>query len=192
MLFNSSQPLAPVDNGQYTFYTDGSLGVGYKFNKDTSILLHPMLMVQLHIGLSSTRAEAAAVYAALMVTPPNSKVIIYTDSQAAIDCLNLCSLHTFSNSRHYYKYQNYELWSAVEAAIFANSIIITSCKVKAYSGNYWNDFADSLASTAHTSDTAILLSSIEKASAHNFRDSASLRRSTPDDRLGFDMANFGL
>ncbi|GBB90679.1 hypothetical protein RclHR1_17710001 [Rhizophagus clarus] len=55
-------------------------------------------------------AEIAAIYAALSVTPADSVISIYTDSQATID-----SLRSF----------------------------------KGHDGNYWNEFADSLANSAH-------------------------------------------
>ncbi|GBC04909.1 hypothetical protein RclHR1_05930019 [Rhizophagus clarus] len=73
---------------------------------------------------SSTRAEAAAIYAALRVSPDDSTITIYTDSQAAID---------------------------------------------GHDGNYWNEFADSLATSAHHSDMAPLLPVATYTSSHNVR-----------------------
>ncbi|CAB4436104.1 unnamed protein product [Rhizophagus irregularis] len=57
---------------------------------------------------SSSRAEAAAIYAALSASPANSVVKIYTDSQTAIDDLKRCSSLAYSNSRLYYKTTNFE------------------------------------------------------------------------------------
>ncbi|EXX79094.1 hypothetical protein RirG_008910 [Rhizophagus irregularis DAOM 197198w] len=57
----------------------------------------------IHNWPSSTRAETAAIHAALTVTPPSSTVTIYTDSQSAIDGLRLCASSSYSNSRLYYK-----------------------------------------------------------------------------------------
>ncbi|GBB94891.1 hypothetical protein RclHR1_24340003 [Rhizophagus clarus] len=84
---------------------------------------------------SFTRAEAAVIYAALSVSSDNSTISIYTDSQAAIDGLNLCASSSYTNSRH--------------------------------DGNYWNEFADSLANSAHYSDMASLLPVATYTSSHN-------------------------
>ncbi|GET57940.1 RNA-directed DNA polymerase from mobile element jockey-like [Rhizophagus irregularis DAOM 181602=DAOM 197198] len=91
---------------------------------------------------SSSRAEAAAIYAVLTVSSHDSEVTIYTDSQSAIDGLRSCSSYVYSNS-------------------------LLPVKVKAHSGNYLNDFADSLANTAHTALSSILISGMDLASAHD-------------------------
>ncbi|GBB87291.1 hypothetical protein RclHR1_13730001, partial [Rhizophagus clarus] len=91
---------------------------------------------------SSTRAEAAAIYAALSVSPDDSTITIYTDSQAAIDGLNLCASSSYTNS-------------------------LFSVKIKGHDSNYWNEFADSLANSAHHSDTAPLLPVVTYTSSHN-------------------------
>ncbi|GBB97703.1 hypothetical protein RclHR1_30420004 [Rhizophagus clarus] len=88
---------------------------------------------------SSTRAEAAAIYAALSVTPADSTVTIYTDSQAAIDGLRLCASSSYTNS------------------------------LKGHDGNYWNEFADSLANSAHHSNMASFLPEDAYTSSHPVR-----------------------
>ncbi|GBC33018.2 RNA-directed DNA polymerase from mobile element jockey-like [Rhizophagus irregularis DAOM 181602=DAOM 197198] len=50
---------------------------------------------------------------------------------------------------------------------FLNSIA-TYKRVKAHSNFYWNDFADSLANTAHTSDDAVLISRLDLAAVHDY------------------------
>ncbi|GET57910.1 ribonuclease H-like domain-containing protein [Rhizophagus irregularis DAOM 181602=DAOM 197198] len=90
---------------------------------------------------SSSRAEAAAIYAVLTISPRDSEVTIYTDSQTAIDGLRSCSSY---------------------------NLTVLPVKVKAHSGNYLNDFADSLANTAHTASSSILISGMDLASAHDF------------------------
>ncbi|PKY33287.1 hypothetical protein RhiirB3_394680 [Rhizophagus irregularis] len=47
-------------------------------------------------------------------------------------------------------------------------LTVLPIKVKAHSGNYLNDFADSLANTAHTASSSILISGMDLASAHDF------------------------
>src|SRR3989337_2990874 len=77
---------------------------------------------------------------------------IYTDSQTAIDGLKHCSLSTYSYSRLYYKTTNFELWAIIQKLILDKHLSVLPFKVKAHSNLYWNDFADSLANTAHTAD----------------------------------------
>ncbi|GBB87397.1 hypothetical protein RclHR1_13860009 [Rhizophagus clarus] len=118
---------------------------------------------------SSTRAEAAAIYAALSVTPADSTVTIYTDSQAAIDGLRLCASSSYSNSRLFYKTTNFELWASIERLVHSKSLAVFPVKVKGHDGNYWNEFADSLANSAHHSDTAPLLPVDAYTSSHPVR-----------------------
>ncbi|GET51092.1 ribonuclease H-like domain-containing protein [Rhizophagus irregularis DAOM 181602=DAOM 197198] len=117
---------------------------------------------------SSSRAEAAAIYAVLTISPRDSEVTIYTDSQTAIDGLRSCSSYVYSNSRLYYKTTNFELWAIIERTILTKNLTVLPVKVKAHSGNYLNDFADSLANTAHTASSSILISGMDLASAHDF------------------------
>ncbi|GBB96489.1 hypothetical protein RclHR1_27680001 [Rhizophagus clarus] len=118
---------------------------------------------------SSTRAETAAIYAALSVTPEDSVVSLYTDSQAAIDGLCSCASSTYTNSRFYYKTVNFELWASIECCIRKKRLSVLPVKVKGHDGNYWNDFADSLANSAHQSDDAFLLPEALISSSHNVR-----------------------
>ncbi|GET04412.1 ribonuclease H-like domain-containing protein [Rhizophagus clarus] len=118
---------------------------------------------------SSTRVETAAIYAALSVTPKDSVVSLYTDSQAAIDGLHSCSSSTYTNSRFYYKTTNFELWASIECCIREKRLSVLPVKVKGHDGNYWNDFADSLANSAHQSDDAFPLPEAIITSSHNVR-----------------------
>ncbi|GBB87079.1 hypothetical protein RclHR1_13540006 [Rhizophagus clarus] len=118
---------------------------------------------------SSTRAEAAAIYAALSVSPNDSTITIYTDSQAAINGLSLCASSSYSNSRLYYKTTNFELWASIESSIRSKRLTVFPVKVKGHDGNYWNEFADSLANSAHHSDMAPLLPAAVYTSSHNVR-----------------------
>ncbi|GBB97861.1 hypothetical protein RclHR1_30910002 [Rhizophagus clarus] len=116
---------------------------------------------------SSTRAETTAIFAALCVTPEDSVVSLYTDSQSAIDGLHSCASSTYTNSRFYYKTTNFELWASIECCIREKRLSVLPVKVKGYDGNYWNDFADSLANSAHQSDDAFPLPETIITSSHN-------------------------
>ncbi|GBB91033.1 hypothetical protein RclHR1_18120004 [Rhizophagus clarus] len=162
---------APLPSGShYRYYTDGSL-----INLGTPEVSMGWSWVQLipdagylnsvaayaHSTIqnwpSSTRAEAAAIYAALCITPADSTVTIYTDSQAAIDGLRLCASSSYTNSRLFYKTTNFELWASIERLVHNKNLAVSPVKVKGHDGNYWNEFADSLANSAHHSDMAPLL-----------------------------------
>ncbi|GBB85657.1 hypothetical protein RclHR1_12140006 [Rhizophagus clarus] len=118
---------------------------------------------------SSTRAEAAAIYTALRVSPDDSTITIYTDSQASIDGLNLCVSSTYTNSRLYYKTTNFELWASIESSIRSKRLTVLPVKVKGHDGNYWNEFPDSLVNSAHHSDMTPLLPAAEYTSSHDVR-----------------------
>ncbi|GET56229.1 RNA-directed DNA polymerase from mobile element jockey-like [Rhizophagus irregularis DAOM 181602=DAOM 197198] len=149
----AASPLATPPDNHYCFYTDGSLinlgtpdvSMGWSWVQVLdgagffqSIAAHAHGII--HNWPSSTRAEIAAIHAALTVTPPFSTVTIHTDSQSAIDGLRLCATFSYSNT----------------------------VKVKGHSGNFYNDYADSLANSALTSSSAILLSDLDQVSPHDF------------------------
>ncbi|GET55689.1 RNA-directed DNA polymerase from mobile element jockey-like [Rhizophagus irregularis DAOM 181602=DAOM 197198] len=173
----AASPLATPPDNHYCFYTDGSLinlgtpdvSMGWSwvqvldgagFFQSIAAYAHGII----HNWPSSTRAETAAIHAALTVTPPSSTVTIYTDSQSAIDGLRLCDSSSYSNSRLYYKTTNFELWAIIEHLISSKSLSVMAVKVKGHSGNFYNDYADSLANSAHTSSSAILLSDLDQIS----------------------------
>ncbi|CAB4421324.1 unnamed protein product [Rhizophagus irregularis] len=122
----------------------------------------------IHDWPSSSRAEAAAIYAALSASPANSVIKIYTNSQTAINDLKRCSSFTYTNSRLYYKTTNFELWAIIQQLIIDKNLSVSPFKVKAHSNFYWNDFADSLANTAHTADDSVLISRLDLAAVHDF------------------------
>ncbi|GET55944.1 ribonuclease H-like domain-containing protein [Rhizophagus irregularis DAOM 181602=DAOM 197198] len=177
----SSSVVLSLDS-QYTFYTDGSLinletydvsmGWGWvQIVKDSGFLNSIATYNKRGIICdwpSSSRAEAAAIYAALSASPANSVVHIYTDSQSSIEGLKHCFLSDYSDSHLYYKTTNFELWAIIQQLIVDKQLSVLPFKVKAHSNFYWNDFADSLANTAHTSDNAILISRLDLATVHDY------------------------
>ncbi|PKK58912.1 hypothetical protein RhiirC2_795586 [Rhizophagus irregularis] len=109
-----SSPIVTTPDSSYIFYTDGSL---------INLGAHDVSMGW--SWPSSSRTEAAAIYAALTVSPSNSVVSIYTDSQTFIHGLKQCSLSTYSNSRLYYKTNNFELWAIIQQLIIDKSSRLT-------------------------------------------------------------------
>ncbi|GBC51595.2 ribonuclease H-like domain-containing protein [Rhizophagus irregularis DAOM 181602=DAOM 197198] len=177
----ANSPLVVSLDSRYIFFTDGSLinlgtpdvSMGWSWMQIVPDAGFPNSIATYAHGLirdnlSSSRAEAAAIYAVLTISPRDSEVTIYTDSQTAIDGLRSCSSSVYSNSRLYFKTTNFELWAIIERTILSKNLTVLPVKVKAHSGNYLNDFADSLANIAHTASSSILISGIKLASAHNF------------------------
>ncbi|PKK57646.1 hypothetical protein RhiirC2_797669 [Rhizophagus irregularis] len=94
---------------------------------------------------SSTKAETMAILTALLVCPPRCKVVINTDSQAAIDAFHKSkNLHSIS-PRRFNKINNNILWSTIHHVINKLTLKVTFIKVKAHSGDHYNDIADALA-----------------------------------------------
>ncbi|GBC10533.1 hypothetical protein RclHR1_00970034 [Rhizophagus clarus] len=108
-IFPSPVPLP--SGSHYRYYTDGSL---------------------VNLGTPEvSMAEAATIYTALRVSPDNSTITIYTDSQAAIDGLSLYASSSYTNSRLFYKTTNFELWASIELSIYTKRLTVFSVKVKA-------------------------------------------------------------
>ncbi|PKY62963.1 hypothetical protein RhiirA4_490507, partial [Rhizophagus irregularis] len=131
----ASSPVVITKDSCYTFYTDGSLvnlgtdkvsmGWGWVQIVQDSGFLNSIAVYKhgvIHNWPSSSRAEAAAIYAALSASPANSVIKIYTDSQTAIDDLKRCSSFTYTNSRLYYKTTNFELWAIIQQLIIDKNL----------------------------------------------------------------------
>ncbi|GBB83920.1 hypothetical protein RclHR1_10590002 [Rhizophagus clarus] len=173
-------PIILSPGSHYHFYTDGSLinlglpdiSIGWSWVQiihDAGYLNSVATYAHgtIRHWPSSTRAEVAAIFAALSVSPVDSTISIYTDLQAAVDGLRLCASSSYTNSRLYYKTTNFELWASIECSIRAKRLTVFPVKVKGHAGNYWNEFANSLANSAHHSDDAIFLSMAIFTSSHN-------------------------
>ncbi|PKK59217.1 ribonuclease H-like protein [Rhizophagus irregularis] len=99
---------------------------------------------------SSTKAETIAILTALVVCPEHRNIIINTDSQAAIDAFYKSkNLHSIS-PRRFNKINNNILWSSIHYIIKTLSLHVRFVKVKAHSGNNFNDIADIQAKLGRT------------------------------------------
>ncbi|PKY17728.1 hypothetical protein RhiirB3_430406 [Rhizophagus irregularis] len=136
------------------FYTDGSYQnnntgneppMGYGWILANHLNDNIFYSGSLKFFPSSTKAETMAILTALIICPPNSIVEIYTDSQAAIDAFHKSkNLHSIS-PRRFNKINNNILWSTIHHIIKKLSIKVSLFKVKAHSGDHYNDVADTLA-----------------------------------------------
>ncbi|PKB95076.1 hypothetical protein RhiirA5_437425, partial [Rhizophagus irregularis] len=103
----------------YTFYTDDSGFLNSIVTYKRGIICD---------WPSSSRAEAAAIYAALSASPANSVVQIYTDLQSSIEGLKHCFLSDYSNSQLYYKTTNFELWAIIQKLIVDKNLSVLPFK----------------------------------------------------------------
>jgi ribonuclease HI len=94
---------------------------------------------------SSTRAETAALYSAILTLPRPANMDWYTDSQAAIDTLRNIQSGSARSITQYLKRPNYILWSCIKDRIDSHEIHITPHKVKAHAEDYINNHTDKLA-----------------------------------------------
>ncbi|EXX67215.1 ribonuclease H-like domain-containing protein [Rhizophagus irregularis DAOM 181602=DAOM 197198] len=141
------------------FFTDGSYdstnsqaGFPMGYGWTTSNLFNGNITYNgsLQFFPSSTKAETMAILTALVVCPEFGKIIIHTDSQAAIDSFHKSkNLHTIS-PRRFNKINNNILWSSIHFIIKSLSLKVKLLKVKAHSGHQFNDIADIQAKLGRT------------------------------------------
>ena len=85
----------------------------------------------------------------MLTVPPDSKVKIYTDSQACIDTYNrLNSPSPKQTHKRWLKEKNWSLWSIIIDTIKKRNIDLRFNKVKAHAGDALNEKADKLAKQA--------------------------------------------
>jgi ribonuclease HI len=96
---------------------------------------------------SSTRPEILVILTAILATPNNSKLTIYSDSQVAIDCIR--SILSYNSKKpHVFKYNNFTLLKAIQEIIKDKELDFHLVKVKGHSNEVWNDAADLIAKRA--------------------------------------------
>ncbi|CAB4426586.1 unnamed protein product [Rhizophagus irregularis] len=149
--------LAPFNDLE--FFTDGSydstnsqagFSMGYGWTTSNLSNCNITYNGSLQYFPSSTKAETMAILTALVVCPEFGIITIFTDSQAAIDSFHKSkNLHTIS-PRRFNKINNNILWSSIHFIIQTLSLKVKLSKVKAHSGNQFNDIADIQAKLGRT------------------------------------------
>ena len=95
---------------------------------------------------SSTKAELFAIWSALLAVPMNiNNINIFTDSQSAIDSINR---HTILNFRQRSKIPNSIIIEQIWRLMRVKDINCRFVKVKAHTGNEYNEAADRIAKQA--------------------------------------------
>src|SRR6185369_6335480 len=92
---------------------------------------------------SSTRAELFAILTVLWISPYNSQIEIYTDSEASIGAIN--GYTGQRKGKHWSNYSNPILLQTISELIITKNLIIGLNKVMAHQGDELNERADSLA-----------------------------------------------
>ena len=162
------------------FYTDGSLQknlltnsmsdmglgwIGYIDNDLTDALTY---QGRIFNWPSSTRAELAAIFTALLIAPRHANITINTDSQAAID-----GIQAYSNSKNrmgkvtsrvHFKSTNSSLISNIFYLTHSLDLNVVYVKVKGHSNIEGNNIADRLADEAVLKGSSVILSSSQRYS----------------------------
>jgi ribonuclease HI len=92
----------------------------------------------------STRPEILAILTAIFAIPHNSKITIYSNSQAAIDSIS-SALSQNVRKIHFFKYNNFTLIKTIKEFIKDKALDFHLIKVKGHSNETWNDAADLIA-----------------------------------------------
>ncbi|RHZ60914.1 hypothetical protein Glove_350g167 [Diversispora epigaea] len=93
---------------------------------------------------SSTRAELMAIFTALIVMPKRSKVIIYTDSACTIQNIKIITKQ-INTRKIWTENKNPVILQMINDIVQERRLKIICHKVKAHSGDKYNEIADSLA-----------------------------------------------
>jgi ribonuclease HI len=139
----------------FHIYTDGSLDI-LEFNVTGHVVMDAGWILKgaelsFECGIvnfpSSTRPEILAILTAILATPYNSKLTIYSDSQAAINSISSTLSHN-NKKPHIFKHNNFILLRAIHELIKDKTLDFHLVKVKGHSNETWNDAADLIAKRA--------------------------------------------
>lgn len=147
--------LQNMPTNDYHIYTDGSLNIketdiGGRTTMGAGWILKNS-EISFGCGIScfpsSTRPELLAIFTAILATPANKILNIYSDSQAAINGINNAIFNQHKSNK-ILRQHNYNIIYAIQEVITAKSITLLLHKVKGHSDDLWNAAADSIAKDA--------------------------------------------
>jgi ribonuclease HI len=138
---------------EIVFYTDGSLGKigeGNKASMGYSIVqigsndeVVFSFKGKIENWFSSTRAELTACLVTLLLVPEKCKVEIRTDSSCGISAIENCLKN--EKTREWLKSKNSNILRAIKKVCESKTLYLRLTKVKAHSGDRYNNLADILA-----------------------------------------------
>ncbi|GBC44014.2 hypothetical protein GLOIN_2v1783661 [Rhizophagus irregularis DAOM 181602=DAOM 197198] len=159
---------ADLDETVRSYY--GRLDIQPNFSQENVVTL-PSPSPLPSLGSAAPLAFAASPLA----TPPDNHYCFYTDGSLInlgtpdVSMAEIAAIHAaLTVTPPFSTTTNFELWAIIERLISSKFLSVTAVKVKGHSGNFYNDYADSLANSAHTSSSAILLSDLNQVSPHDF------------------------
>ena len=148
---------APNRSRVYEFYSDGSLKdrgnanslMGSAWIQTAGINMGASFQCGVKNWPSSSKAEAIAIFTALLTVPESSTAKIFTDSQTCIDTLDkINNPHPKFTKRKLLKIKNWSIWIKIKETIQSKGLIVKLKKVKAHNGDFFNERVDSLAKEA--------------------------------------------
>jgi ribonuclease HI len=120
---------------------------------------------------SSNHAELFAIFVTLLISSRNATITIYTDSKSIIDHYDNFSQfnYPFLPRNIFKQSSNISLWSYIFDIIHINSLSLSFVKVKAHSGNLYNEQVDTLARLSHDFNALPLIHNVSQfTSIHYF------------------------
>jgi ribonuclease HI len=141
------------------FYTDGSVqdisteqcSMTFAFMQTLSSAPNIQFSSTIEKWCSSNRAELFALFITLLISSRYACITIYTDSKSIIDHYDnfLKFNYPFLPRNIFKQSSNISLWSYIFDIVNINSLSLSFIKVKAHSGNSYNDQVDALVRSAH-------------------------------------------
>ena len=146
-------------------YTDGSLvrqnrSMGaaaiFVINERSETGYIPFLAKPTPGNISSEKAELTAIYMALVLCHSEGyKYSIYTDSQSSIDAIANITKQPLT-TRNALKMANYQLLQLIKHQLYRIQTPVEFVKVKAHTGDRFNEIADQQASNARTGTAKVM------------------------------------
>src|SRR5215216_4307843 len=104
---------------------------------------------------SSSVAELAAIFTAILVVPSNCNITIFTDSSNIISQYNKYKLLSSisPSQRPFLKIVNVHIWQCIFQIIDTLALTVSMVKVKAHSGDLYNEKVDNLIKISLESST---------------------------------------
>ena len=148
---------------------------------------------------SSTRSELAAIFFCILCMPANSWIIIYSDSQAAIDGINKTRMNnkkSKNSSRLWFKLNNSSYIGSIIELLDSKNIRLELIKIKGHSGILGNELVDLIAKKACNCEYKIMVNNpqlknlIYRPTWNGFTIERELRKFTKQIAEAVEQANW--
>ena len=169
------------------FYTDGSLS--RESTRDKVVMGYSVVQVdstnnevfrykgRIENWFSSTRAELVACLVAVLVVPNECIVEIRIDSDAVIYAITNCLRN--EKTCDWLKTKNNNILQAIKKVCRSKLVQLRFTKIKSYSGDIYNDLADTLAKEGSYEAHSTALNNISSSSIKYITEWKNLNLETP-------------